>query len=63
MRIDGRELTGPTAFLEAGAHQVVFDADLGTVRIQRYGEGFIETRQPLDGYKALFPKEQYLLAQ
>ncbi len=63
LSIDGTPLTGPTLMLGPGAHTVESSGDVGIVRIQRYGEGFIEDRQRLDGYKALFPKEQYLIRQ
>ncbi len=61
--VDGRPMTGPTVELEPGTHGVLFRADLGTVRLQRYADGFVETRAPLDGYKPLFPKERYLMAR
>ena len=63
LSIDGTPLTGSTLMLGPGTHSVGASDDVGIVRIQRYGEGFIENRQRLDGYKALFPKEQYLIRQ
>ena len=62
LRIDGQPLTGPAVRLEAGLHAVGADRDVGEVRILRLDEGFVETREPLNAYKELFPRERFLLA-
>ncbi len=61
IRIDGAPLTGPVIRLAVGEHQVGATSDVGAVRILRMADGFVETREPLRGYKALFPRERYLL--
>ncbi len=61
--VDGQPLSGSVLRLPRGTHRITATADVGAVRILRLGEDFTETRQPLDAYKPLFPKESLLLVQ
>ncbi len=61
LSVDDQPLTGPTVVLDTGDHRVSATADVGRIRILRLGEGFEEQRAPLEGYKALFPRERFLL--
>jgi hypothetical protein len=61
LTIDDTPLTGPSVRLAIGDHRVSASADVGRIRILRLREGFEETREPLEGYKALFPRERFLL--
>jgi hypothetical protein len=59
--IDGQPLGRAVVRLPRGTHRVTATEDVGAIKILRLGEGFSETRQPLDAYKPLFPKESLLL--
>jgi hypothetical protein len=61
LRVDGVALRGPTVTLTTGDHLLETDRDVGVIRVQRYRDGFEEDREPLDGYRPLFPKESSLL--
>jgi len=61
IRIDGQPLGGQIIRLEAGDHRVTADANVGRVRLLRLPAQFEETREPLDSYKSLFPKERFIL--
>lgn len=59
--IDGHPLGGPAITLDAGEHWIAADSDVGAIRVLRLRPDFVETREPLDAYKSLFPKESNLL--
>lgn len=62
LAIDGAPLGGPAVTLDAGDHRIEANADVGAIRVLRLKPGFVETREPLDAYKSLFPKESNLLS-
>ncbi len=62
LAVDGQPLTEPHVHLDAGPHWIAANADVGPIRLLRMNPEFIETREPLDAYKSLFPKESNLLA-
>ena len=62
LAVDGQPLTEPRVHLDAGNHWIAANADVGSIRVLRMKPEFAETREPLDAYKSLFPKENNLLA-
>ncbi len=61
LRVDGTPLTGPAVQLSAGEHQITAMGDVGALRILRLNPEFVDDREPLHAYKALFPRERFLL--
>ncbi len=60
--VDGESLSGPAVALDRGDHWIAADSDVGRIRLLRMKPDFVETREPLDSYKSLFPKESNLLS-